>query len=277
MKIIIIQENGRHDANRNFRECFSLQRAFKKLNHNCDVWGLNHDNFDVIPDWNSYDLILNIENYDTTGWVPSLNSITKPKKLLWSIDAHCRGEEVFENTFREGKYDYILHSTKDYVKKEHHLWFPNGFDDDLIKPMDVDKKYDLAFCGNYVNRKSILEFLENEYGLHLDIFVIGNAMVEAINSYKCHFNLNIGNDINYRSFETIGCGTLLLTNYNKQYEELGFVDGENCFMYNDIEELQDKIKHIKGADTSTISNNGLRLSKQHTYYKRVSSLIEECQ
>lgn len=277
MKIIIIQENGRHDANRNFRECFSLQRAFKKLNHNCDVWGLNHDNFDVILDWNSYDLILNIENYDTTGWVPSLNSITKPKKLLWSIDAHCRGEEVFENTFREGKYDYILHSTKDYVKKEHHLWFPNGFDDDLIKPMDVDKKYDLAFCGNYVNRKSILEFLENEYGLHLDIFVIGNAMVEAINSYKCHFNLNIGNDINYRSFETIGCGTLLLTNYNKQYEELGFVDGENCFMYNDIEELQDKIKHIKGTDTSTISNNGLRLSKQHTYYKRVSSLIEECQ
>ena len=102
MKIIIIQENGRHDANRNFRECFSLQRAFKKLNHECDVWGLGHDNFDMIPDWNSYDLIFNIENYDTTGWVPSFKSTTKPKKAVWSIDAHCRGEEIFENTFKEG-------------------------------------------------------------------------------------------------------------------------------------------------------------------------------
>jgi len=277
MKIIIIQENGRHDANRNFRECFSLQRAFKKLNHKCDVWGLDHDNFDMIPDWNSYDLILNIENYDTTGWVPSLKLITKPKKAVWSIDAHCRGEEIFENTFREGEYDYLLHSTKDFVKEDYHIWFPNGFDDNLIKPMDVEKKYDLAFCGNYINRKPILEFLESEYGLHLDIFVIGDAMVEAINSYKCHFNLNIGNDINYRSFETIGCGTLLLTNYDKQYEELGFVDGENCFMYNDIDELQDKIKYIKGADTSTVANNGLKLSKQHTYYERVKSLMEKLQ
>ena len=274
MNILVIQENGRHDANRNFRECFSLQRAFKKLNHECDVWGLNHDNFDIVPDWDSYDLIFNIENYDTTGWVPSLKPITKPKKVLWSIDAHCRGEKVFENTFKEGNYDYLLHSTKDFVKEDYHIWFPNAYDDSLIYPMDdVEKSIELGFCGNYVNRKALLEHLQNAHGLHLDIFVIGDAMVEAINSYKCHFNLNIANDINYRSFETIGCGTLLLTNYDKQYEELGFVDGENCFMYNDTEELQDKIKYIKGVDTSTIANNGLKLSKQHTYYERVKSLM----
>jgi hypothetical protein len=275
MNVLIIQENGRHDANRNFRECFSLQRAFKKLNHDCEVWGLGHDNFLENVDWELYDIILNIENYDESGWVPSLVNTTKPIKLLWSIDAHCRGEEVFENTFTEGNYNYLLHSTKDYVKKDHHVWFPNGFDDTLIYPMDVEKKYDLGFCGNYVNRKEILEYLEREYGLHLDIFVIGDDMVKAINSYGCHFNLNIANDINYRSFETIGCGTLLLTNYNDQYEELGFIDGENCFMYKSTEELHDKIKQIKEIDTSSIAKNGWELSKQHTYTKRIMNLIKE--
>ena len=84
---------------------------------------------------------------------------------------------------------------------------PNAFDDSLVKPLDIEQKHELGFCGNYVNRRSILEWLEQNHGLHLDIFVIGDDMVKSINSYKCHFNLNIANDINYRSFETIGCGT----------------------------------------------------------------------
>jgi len=275
MKILVIQENGRHDANRKFRECFSLQRAFRKLNHECDVWGMGHDNFLEPMDWEQYDIILNIENYDESGWVPSLANIVRPIKLLWSIDAHCRGEEVFENTFKEGKYNYLLHSTLDYVKNPYHIWFPNAFDDELIKPMDVERRYDLAFCGNYVNRKEILEHLEKEHGLHLDIFVIGDDMVKAINSYGCHFNLNIANDINYRSFETIGCGTLLMTNYNSQYTKLGFLDGKNCLMYGDMKELEDKIKYIKEEDTSQIAQNGLELSKQHTYYERVKGLMEK--
>jgi len=29
MRVLIIQENGRHDANRHLRECFSMQRAFQ--------------------------------------------------------------------------------------------------------------------------------------------------------------------------------------------------------------------------------------------------------
>ena len=275
LKILVIQENGRHDANRKFRECFSLQRAFRKLNHECDVWGLGHDSILEPIDWEQYDIILNIENYDECGWVPALTDTINPIKILWSIDAHCRGEEVFEKTFNEGNYNYLLHSTLDYVKKDHHIWFPNAFDDELIKPMDVEQRHELAFCGNYVNRKEILEHLEREHGLHLDIFVIGDDMVKAINSYGCHFNLNIANDINYRSFETIGCGTLLLTNYNPQYTHLGFIDGKNCLMYSDMEELEDKIKYIKTEDTHTIAQNGLELSKKHTYIKRVEELLEK--
>jgi len=54
MKILLIQENGRHQKNCHFRECFSLQRAFKKLGHNADIWGLGHSNHEQTPDYNGF-------------------------------------------------------------------------------------------------------------------------------------------------------------------------------------------------------------------------------
>ena len=58
MNVLIIQENGRHDGNRNFRECFCTQRALLHHSHEADVWGLGHDNYEQEPDYDSYDLII---------------------------------------------------------------------------------------------------------------------------------------------------------------------------------------------------------------------------
>jgi spore maturation protein CgeB len=274
MKILIIQENGRHDENRNFRECFSIQRAFIKNGHDAEVWGLGHKNYQDNVDFNNFDIIFNLENYGD-HWLPDISNVKKPLKLLWSIDAHFRGANAYENIFNRGKYDYLLHSTKDYVNSKHHIWFPNSYDDDLIFPMNIEKKHKVGFVGNWANRKQILEYLRDKYSMHLDIFVIGNKMVEAINSYQCHFNLNISNDINYRSFETIGCGTLLLTNYNPVYEEMGFKDHHNCLMYTSIDDLETKIKNLDVINVEKISSNGLELAKEHTYFKRVENLLKD--
>jgi len=176
--ILLIQENGRHELNKNYRECFSLQRAFANCGYNADVWGLGHDNYTNIPIWESYDLIINLENYDEQNWVPNLSKIKNPIKCLWSIDAHCKGEYVYENTFLKGNYDYLLHSTKDFVVKPYHIWFPNSYDDELIKPLNLEKTIDFGFCGNYVNRKELLEWLKNNYNLKLDIFMQNHSVSE---------------------------------------------------------------------------------------------------
>ena len=68
LKILIIQENGRHEKNVNFRECWCMHRSLSKLGHAVDVWGLGHDTYEVEPDWNSYDLIINLENYHITSY-----------------------------------------------------------------------------------------------------------------------------------------------------------------------------------------------------------------
>ena len=64
MKILIIQENGRHQENQHYRECFCMKRSLEKLGCNVKIWGLGHQNFEdkKIPT-EKYDLILNLENY----------------------------------------------------------------------------------------------------------------------------------------------------------------------------------------------------------------------
>jgi|TARA_B110000908_G_scaffold44512_1_gene54196 hypothetical protein len=277
MKILIIQENGRHEQNRNFRECFCLQRGFKKLDHQADVWGLGHDNYDKKPDFESYDLILNLENYANTAgnWVPSLRNVNT-KKFLWSIDAHCRGVEPFDSEFYDGKYDLLLHSTKDYANTKDKIWFPNAYDDTLIGKRNVEKKCDVGFCGSMLNRSMYIEALARNYNFIHDDFVIGENMVKVLNSYKMHFNRNISTDINYRNFETIGCGIPLITNRNYQYELLGFKHEENVLFYSNIGELYGCINKLLNDEEFRlkIATSGFELAKKHTYTKRVEKLIE---
>ncbi len=239
------------------------------------MWGLGHENFNEKINFNDYDVVLNLENYDNQGWVPNLSQFKGVYKILWSIDAHCRGVECYNQTFAQGKYNLLLHSTRDYAVGKDRVWLPNCYDNTLIYPMNIDKKYNIGFCGNYMNRKDSIDLIEQNYGIKKDIFVIGKDMVTAINSYKIHFNKNILNDINYRSFETIGCGTLLIRNKNYQYDLLGFKDEENCLLYDNNVELLSKIGYIINNEEKikNISLNGLNLSNKHTYDARIGKLV----
>ena len=275
MKLLFIQENGRHDKNRNFRECFSLQRATIHNGHEADVWGLNHSGWENEPDWESYDLIINLENYDSTGWVPNLSKV-QTKKFIWSIDAHVRGIDPYLKTANEGNYDLILQSTPEYVD-QNSIWFPNCYDDDLIKPLNIEKKYNVGFCANIANRRDAIIHMITKHQMKFEEMVIGDDMVTAINSYKIHWNLNISNDINYRNFETMGCRTLLLTSHNKHYGKLGFIDKINYVEWSDINEIDDILLELLSDENKIrkISEAGYELAKNnHTYKHRVETILE---
>jgi hypothetical protein len=257
-----------------------LQRAFSNLGHQCDVWGNLHFNFNEIPDFNSYDIIIDLEAY-FPQWIPYhlISQAKNPKKYLWSIDAHVTGTECFEDRFKQGSFDVLLHSTIDYVVDSHHRWFPNAYDSFLIdKKPEIEKKYKIGYCGSVgpPHRKELLELIEKEWNAKLDIWVLGDEMVRAINSYSIHFNKNILNDLNYRNFETIGCGTLLLSDRNEQHNLLGFVDNVNCLLYNDKEELLSKVRSIinDSERIKEISDAGYKLAKNHTYIQRAKNLVD---
>ena len=276
MKFLIIQENGRHDANRHMRECFCMQRALHKHGQECDVWGLGHSNFNTAVDYESYDVIINLENYDT-GWVPSLSNTVKPLKLLWAIDAHFQGIGHYLNIFNTGKYHKILQATKTFVDMNS-IWFPNCYDDTVIYPIpDVGKQSFIGFCGNYVNRKPLLDSLQSRIpGFQVAVGVLGTKMLETISSWHIHFNANVNGDINYRSFETLGCKSVLLTNKDYQYDLLGFKHGENCLIYGSIDEAVAIAENYRNKtnELQAIAEAGYAFVKsKHTYNVRAEELL----
>lgn len=282
MRILIIQEAGRHDKNREFRESLNLFRSLSKIDGiNAKVWGLNYPEFSTpfyeIEKW--ADVIFVIENY-TSQWLP-ISEISKSKKLkiFWSIDSHCVLRQ-HQTLCRLLNIDILLNSTESYipmfnglVKKSY--WFPNSYPDDLMFPTNTEKSVDVGFCGNILNRVHIIDSL-NKFGIKKDIFVIGKDMVDCINSYKIHLNCNISNDINYRTFETTGCGTFLLTNYTPGLEKL-FDIGKEIVTYSSIQDLSEKVSYYLNNDDerNRIAKAGYEKSKaNHTYYERSKKIIE---
>ena len=282
MNIVIIQEAGRHDKNKNFREALNLHRSLSKIDGvESKVWGLNYPDFNIpfseIEKW--ADVIFVIENY-TSGWLPiSEISNSSKLKIFWSIDSHCVLSQ-HQSLCSILKIDILLNSTEGYIKNYNGLvdksyWFANSYPDDLIYPLDIEKNIDIGFCGNILNRGHVIDSLD-KYGIKKDIFVIGCDMVNTINSYKIHLNCNISNDINYRTFETCGCGTMLLTNYTPGLEKL-FDIGKEIVVYESIEDLDNKVKYyLENEDErNMIAETGYqRAKKDHTYFERAKKLID---
>ena len=140
----------------------------------------------------------------------------------------------------------------------------------------MEKINNVGFCGNWLNRKQWINLIErNKIPVKKDIFVIGDEMVKAINSYKIHFNRNLSEDINFRTFETLGCKTLLITNRTAGLENL-FTIGENIVVYENEKDLIDKIKFYLDNDKERekmVEKGYEHVKKNHTYYKRAAQLI----
>ena len=152
-------------------------------------------------------------------------------------------------------------------------------DDTLVLPNNMNKKHYLGFCGSISNRGDFINDLYVKYKLVKDIDILGKNMVNAINSYYIHFNKNVSFDINFRTFETMACNTLLLTNYHQHHTDLGLKDGINFLTYKNRMELYEKLDYYlsdnKLSEIERISNAGFELTKlKHTYNKRIEKLLQ---
>ena len=211
--------------------------------------------------------------------IVQIYSVKKSKmKLLAEVSIPAVEVPVMTDLNLYGNEIQVGFNLSDFVNENYKVWFPNAFDDELIFKKNVDKKCDVGFCGSLLNRQYFIEKLKSYYNFIHDNFIIGDDMVTAINSYKIHWNRNLSNDINYRNFETIGCGIPLVTNYNYQYELLGFKHMENVMIYNNENEMFENINLLLSNELlrEKISNNGYELSKKHTYLERCKKILKIC-
>ena len=279
MRVLLLQDAGYHEKNKHLREALTLQKGFQDIGHHCDVWGREHPhcNFSVLPNFDSYDFIIDLwEVYHSRL---DLSSV-KTKKFLWSCDAHVQGEQIYIDIMKQGKYDSILSNAQGLFKTVNSHWIKPWIDLNFIKKKHTDKKTFLGFCGNRnPQRNEYIDKLTDEFNLHQDIFVIGDDMVNAINSYEIHFNKNLGypHGFAYRIAETLACGSVLLTNESYMNEMVGLKDKQNCLIYTDYDDIKDKLNWVledREKRVKKLSDAGYELRHQFSTTETAKKILE---
>ena len=286
-RVLVLQKAGEHLANREYRESLCIKRAFDKIGVKCMVWGDGYPTFKIPFDQMvvGYNIIMIVENYDFS-WIPDLSKV-QGTIIFWSIDGHMILDKHKEFV-RSSKIDIILNSNLDCVAKwdgfkQESLWFPNAYDEQLIKPIPTIKKTNrIGFCGSsHSNRDAVISQLDSKlkeinHTIKRDIFVIGDEMVSAINSYLIGFNYNINGDINYRTFETMGCQTALMTNYTAGLDKLFDLDKEMIVYYSEDDMFGKAYESVNDiAKSVEISRLGYkRVLAEHTYTIRMTHLLQ---
>ncbi|WP_167527580.1 FkbM family methyltransferase [Desulfosarcina alkanivorans] len=193
------------------------------------------------------------------------------------------GPERYVAFAKKNRFDWVFNATSCFVEDfkaaaGESLWLPNAYDSFLIdRLVSVPKTIPLGFCGNVVNRGEWIDYLKKRYGLRHDRMVIGADMVRAVNSYQTHWNLNVSIDINYRTFETMGCRTLLLTNYSPDLPHLFDLD-RHLLCYRNKADLDHLIGQVVSNPEhfETIAGNGYdHVKAHHTYVNRARTILEK--
>jgi len=285
-KILIIQKAGEHIANREYRESLCIKRAFDKLGIESIVWGKGYPTYKIPFDQivKGFNIILVVENYEF-DWIPDLTKFNG-LKLFWSIDGHLVLDKHKE-FLKKNDFKIVLNSNLDCVGSFNDmviesLWFPNAYDEQLmVFNPEIKKVHRIGFCGsshdsrNEVIDKLDLKLNEFKYKVKRDILVIGDDMVNSINSYMIHFNMNIKGDINYRTFETMGCKTMLFTNATSGIDKLFDCEKELVLWNNDDDIYSKALEHISDIPKSmAIAKAGYeRVNRDHTYTMRMNHLL----
>tara|TARA_R110000851_G_scaffold107051_1_gene227027 strand:+ start:19416 stop:20279 length:864 start_codon:yes stop_codon:yes gene_type:complete len=283
MKILIIQENGRNDANRHMRECHSLAHSFSELGAETACWGKGHDTFNIpFKEFEKdFDVVFCLENYDD-GWLPDISK-SKKYKIFWSIDSHmelakhvefCKNSNI--QMHLNAQKPYISHF-KNYADK--HIWWPTAVDTRWFKPDDsIKKDINLGFIGSMIaDRPQVLGRLNSTVGLQGFSNILGQDMVDLTNRFHIGFNKTISDDINMRVVETTACKIPLITNVSPGIESMYNLD-RDIIVYNNDKEMIGVCQWLLSdseARNQVAENGYANTLKNHTYFNRCQHIYEE--
>ena len=203
-------------------------------------------------------------------WFPdNIRVYTSLQNIIWRIGRHF--DIVY--SFDQGAIDLYYELG---CKNVRHL--PPATETDRYRKLYIDKKYDVGFVGTLdIERMNIFKAASKVCNV-TDFQVHGEESVKVINEIKIMLNCGRGNtDINQRTFETLACGTFLLTNWIPEEYQL-FKDGEHLVYWKDYNELCDKITYYleHEDEREAIAVNGYNeVVSKHLHRHRITKVLED--
>jgi len=215
-------------------------------------------------------------DYQFNRIYPPINAV----KLWWVNDSH----QFLEYMVPKAKYfDHVFVSMKDdagaFGPKS--SWLPGSACIDVAVDYNLPRDYDISFVGSmdqcHRDRKQFIESLQRDFnktkfidGLFLE------DMARIYSSSKIVFNKSLKGDVNYRVFEALACGALLITDNIKNGLTDLYQPEKDIILYDSYAELKEKISYYLNNEKERlqIAKSGQKKTLlMHTVDHRVMDII----
>lgn len=141
-------------------------------------------------------------------------------KAVYLVDSHLHFD-TWHKHFAQ-IFDYIFIAQKKYFKKlkskgyKNVFWLPLYCDPKIDKNLNLNRIYDIGFVGTIntfhnLKRSIFLWLLEKNFKTKIGQNVFRENRAQILNQAKIAVNLSISSDLNFRTFEAMSCGAMLLT------------------------------------------------------------------
>ncbi len=204
--------------------------------------------------------------------------------VFYSVDVHLN---LYWHKEYAKLFDYVFVSQKDYVDMFEHeqvYWLPWSINPDIFRDYGQERSRDIVFVGTIdaqrIKRKSIIDALKkrfrvNVYGTDPHQRIARKKMARLFSQAKIILNESIYGEINFRTFEALACGGMLLTeNVANGLGEL-FIDGEEIVTFdhcNLIEKAEYYLHNHKRR--REIAQQGMhKLFTFHTVQRRAQEML----
>jgi len=237
----------------------------------------------------AYEVYINIDDGGKYLFPRELNP-----SIFWAVDTHIKPERCLK---KASDFDYVFcaqrRGAEDMRKKGIPArWCPLALDPEIHRKHLLPKILNISFVGNFggrfrykrffwrgkrifKERGKLIYLLQKKFNLFSGNFYFEDmAVVYSIS--KIVFNRSVGDDVNMRVFEALGCGSLLVTNQIGPGQDLLFKNGGHLIEYRKEKELIEKVRYYLDHDEERekIAGNGRSLAlKKHTYTHRMDYML----
>jgi len=275
------------------------ERYFKKtledLGHKVFVWDEGH-RYDTcvhvktvlneIPEINP-GVILQMESLGNRIIIKGLEEVDI-LTAFYAIDIHLN---YYWHKEYAKLFDIVLVSQKDYVPLlrrdgiQNAHWFPWAIDPNVFKDYELERNLDISFVGivdehNRPKRSHIIREISDRFDIHLFGTSISeripqSEMAKIFSQSKIIVNESINREVNFRVFESMASGGLLLTEKVENGLDDMFIDGTHLVTY-EPNNLPERIEYYLSHEDERerIAGNGKeQVQKYHTLMTRTKELV----
>lgn len=183
-------------------------------------------------------------------------------------------------------FDHVFLYHRNYVRffsshpRERVHWLPFACDLEVFHPSDVERDLDVAFIGQPMSgstgRAEVMERLASKFRINDRHYRLRNEIPAVYSRAKIVLNLPLKDDLNFRTFEAMSCGAMLLTRRIDNGQEELFSEGTHYAAYSDDDELFAKVEYYlaHSEEREAIANAGLaEIRARHRLEQRLDYLL----